>query len=42
MKIKLTKDEYRNLLHMIYIASWVIHAHDRERGKGVKKEFEKL
>jgi hypothetical protein len=30
MKIELAKDEYGALLEMIYIADWVINAHDAE------------
>ena len=30
MKIELTDDEFRDLIMMIYLAEWVLHAHDVE------------
>ena len=30
MKINLTKSEYRTLLDVIYMADWILHAHDTE------------
>ncbi len=30
MKINFTKSEYRTLLNVIYMADWILHAHDTE------------
>lgn len=37
MKINVTKDEYRSLIDMIYIADWVLTSYKSEEGPEIKK-----
>jgi hypothetical protein len=37
MKINITKDEYRSLIDMIYIADWVLTSYKSEEGPETKK-----
>jgi len=41
MKINLTKSEYRILLDVIYMADWILHAHDTE-DRSDTKEYSEL
>ena len=40
MKINFTKSEYRTLLDVIYIADWILHAHDIEKRSDTKEYSE--
>jgi len=45
MKINFTKSEYRILLDVIYMADWILHAHDTEDRSDTKEYsdlFQKL
>ena len=45
MKINFTKSEYRTLLDVIYMADWILHAHDTEDRSDTKEYsdlFQKL
>jgi len=37
MQLEISKDEYKTLIEMIYIADWVIHAHKIEEKPATKK-----
>ena len=40
MKLELSKDEYRSLIDMIYIAEWVMNAHKIEKDPSTEKYAE--
>ncbi|NLB54671.1 MAG: hypothetical protein GX811_02700 [Lentisphaerae bacterium] len=40
MKINFTKREYKVLLEMMYLADWMIHAHEPDRRKDSYRELE--
>src|SRR6056297_1583192 len=42
MKIHLSKKEYKDLLDMIYISSWVIHAFETQDKRPNSEEYSKL
>jgi hypothetical protein len=37
MKIDITKEEYRNLLDVLHMADWMMHAHETEEDPGTVK-----